>query len=164
MKFAVSSNSLVHSSSAVSPTAYCIPPRQNTDSLTMCKLLSCCLLPSSAAALSFCAVSDLICQATVLQRTCFLTCHYDIMDSIVWRAAVPTGFGLCRLRLGLWEAPKAAAEGELDVRPRWPLTDRRDSRSMPATKSMRKSRIFTSLTELTAEALGNHPVAATASL
>lgn len=43
--------------------------------------------------------------------------------------------------------------GALDVRPRWPLTDRRDSRSMPATKSMRKSRIFTSLTDLTAEAL-----------
>ena len=71
-------------------------------------------------------------------------------------------FGSCRLRLGLWEAPKDAAEGELDVRPRWPLTDRRDSRSMPATKSMRKSRIFTSLTELTAAALS--PVASTASL
>lgn len=70
--------------------------------------------------------------------------------------------GVERLRLGLWESPKDSAEGELDVRPRWPLTDRRDPRSMPATKSMRKSRIFTSLTELTAEALSNHPVTALA--
>ena len=64
------------------------------------------------------------------------------------------------MRLGLWEHPKDSAEGELDVRPRWPLTDRRDSRSMPATKSMRKSRIFTSLTELTAAALSEHPIIA----
>lgn len=77
--------------------------------------------------------------------------------------SLSSGFGPCRLRLGLWEAPKDAAAGELDVRPRWPLTDRRDSRSMPATKSMRKSRIFTSLTELTAASLSSHPVAATAS-
>ncbi len=61
---------------------------------------------------------------------------------------------LRRLQLGLWEKPQADVDaGSLDVRPRWPLTDRRDSRSMPAEKSMRKSRIFTSLTDLTAEAL-----------
>lgn len=64
---------------------------------------------------------------------------------------------VCRLQLGLWQLPEADAEaGTLDIRPRWPLTDRRDSRSMPAPKSMRKSRIFTSLTDLTAEALNSN--------
>ncbi len=62
-----------------------------------------------------------------------------------------------RLQLGLWELPQQDLDaGALDVRPRWPLTDRRDSRSMPAKKSMRKSRIFTSLTDLTAEALSSN--------
>ena len=60
----------------------------------------------------------------------------------------------CRLQLGLWETAQPDPDAAmLDVRPRWPLTDRRDSRSMPNKKSMRKSRIFTSLTDLTAEAL-----------
>ena len=40
--------------------------------------------------------------------------------------------GLCRLQLGLAEAPPASAEpaeGEwVDLRPRWPLTDRKDER------------------------------------
>lgn len=61
-----------------------------------------------------------------------------------------------RLQLGLWEPSSACSDGDnplLHVRARWPLTDRRDSRSMPEMRSMRKSRIFTSLTELTAEAL-----------
>ncbi|KAL0036282.1 hypothetical protein WJX77_000160 [Trebouxia sp. C0004] len=65
--------------------------------------------------------------------------------------------GAERLQLGLWELPQQDLDaGALDVRPRWPLTDRRDSRSMPAEKSMRKSRIFTSLTDLTAEALSSN--------
>ena len=64
-------------------------------------------------------------------------------------------FDTCRLRLGLWETAQDVDDGKLDVRPRWPLTDRRDSRSMPSVRSMRKSRIFTSLTELTAEALSS---------
>ena len=65
---------------------------------------------------------------------------------------------LCRLRLGLWEPDSKCSSGDnswLDVRPRWPLTDRRDSRSMPEVRSMRKSRIFTSLTELTSQALNS---------
>lgn len=64
----------------------------------------------------------------------------------------------CRLRLGLWEPGSACISGDnswLDVRPRWPLTDRRDPRSMPEVRSMRKSRIFTSLTELTSQALSS---------
>ncbi|KAL0037494.1 hypothetical protein WJX79_010942 [Trebouxia sp. C0005] len=72
-----------------------------------------------------------------------------------------------RLQLGLWQSPQQdLGAGALDVRPRWPLTDRRDSRSMPAKKSMRKSRIFTSLTDLTAEALSSnqHHRATTAAL
>ncbi|DBA72661.1 TPA: glutamated carboxypeptidase, variant 2 [Trebouxia sp. C0005] len=75
--------------------------------------------------------------------------------------------GAERLQLGLWQSPQQdLGAGALDVRPRWPLTDRRDSRSMPAKKSMRKSRIFTSLTDLTAEALSSnqHHRATTAAL
>ncbi|KAK9803673.1 hypothetical protein WJX72_010519 [[Myrmecia] bisecta] len=62
--------------------------------------------------------------------------------------------GLERLRLGLWEGPPTLAsvadtERYVDLRPRWPLTDRVDSRSMPEQRSMRKKRLHQSLTELT---------------
>jgi len=61
-----------------------------------------------------------------------------------------------RLHLGLGVEPPPASPtlkaGEwLDLRPRWPLTDRRDSRSFQATRSAKKKNIFISLEELTSE-------------
>ncbi|KAI7841398.1 hypothetical protein COHA_005015 [Chlorella ohadii] len=60
--------------------------------------------------------------------------------------------GMERYQLGLVEPPPASAQvadGEwLDLRPRWPLTDRKDPRSFTAPRSAKKKRIFTSLTQL----------------
>ncbi|KAL4859186.1 putative aldo-keto reductase 2 [Chlorella vulgaris] len=74
--------------------------------------------------------------------------------------------GVERLQLGLEEAPPAAAElgeGEwLDLRPRWPLTDRKDPRCFTATKSARKKRIFTGLTQLMEQQQEENEATATA--
>lgn len=59
-----------------------------------------------------------------------------------------------RLELGVGiESPAESGElgeGEwLDLRPRWPLTDRKDERSIVATRSAKKKNVFTSLEQLT---------------
>ncbi|KAL4458728.1 hypothetical protein ABPG75_013593 [Micractinium tetrahymenae] len=60
--------------------------------------------------------------------------------------------GVERLQLGLVEPPPASSQpGEddwVDLRPRWPLTDKKDSRSYSAPRSAKKKRVFTSLTQL----------------
>eukprot|EP00887_Chlorella_sp_A99_P006570 scaffold3.g6570.t1 len=62
--------------------------------------------------------------------------------------------GVERLALGLAEPPPAAAapaEGEwVDLRPRWPLTDRKDPRAYSAPRSAKKKRVFPSLEALMA--------------
>ena len=84
---------------------------------------------------------------------------YVLMRTIVpFHVLSVCQLSVCRLHLGLYVMPQPDPDaGMFDVRPRWPLTDRRDPRSMPNKKSMRKSRIFTSLTDLTAEALRLRP-------
>jgi N6-L-threonylcarbamoyladenine synthase len=66
--------------------------------------------------------------------------------------------GAERLAHGWAQPPPAAAdpaEGEwVDLRPRWPLTSERHPRSMDGTRSQRKERIHTSLSDLTAAGLG----------
>ncbi|BDA44870.1 tRNA N6-adenosine threonylcarbamoyltransferase [Coccomyxa sp. Obi] len=63
--------------------------------------------------------------------------------------------GVERLALGLWEHLPASSQDDawVDVRPRWPLTDQRDSRSLSEPRSERKKGIYTSLTALTEAAL-----------
>ncbi|KAL4426695.1 hypothetical protein ABPG77_004751 [Micractinium sp. CCAP 211/92] len=60
--------------------------------------------------------------------------------------------GVERLQLGLVEPPPPSSEpgeGEwVDLRPRWPLTDKKDPRSYSAPRSAKKKRVFTSLTQL----------------
>lgn len=62
-----------------------------------------------------------------------------------------------RLSLGIVEPPPtsfAPEEGEwVDLRPRWPLTDRKDERSFEAPRSAKKKNVFASLTELTAASI-----------
>ena len=56
------------------------------------------------------------------------------------------------LGTGVEPAPASAelAEGEwLDLRPRWPLTDRKDARAIAAPRSAKKKRVFASLEVLT---------------
>lgn len=64
--------------------------------------------------------------------------------------------GVERMQLGLIEPPPASgepADGEwVDLRPRWPLTDRKDPRSYLAPRSAKKKRVFTSLTALMQQA------------
>lgn len=71
--------------------------------------------------------------------------------------------GAERLRIGLGVEPPpptvVPAEGEwVDLRPRWPLTDRKDARAFSAPRSAKKKNIFASLEQLTAGAAGvTHP-------
>jgi N6-L-threonylcarbamoyladenine synthase len=63
--------------------------------------------------------------------------------------------GVERLKLGLGIEPPPPSvvpvEGEwVDLRPRWPLTDRKDDRSIEAPRSAKKKNIFESLEALTA--------------
>jgi len=58
-----------------------------------------------------------------------------------------------KLRLGIEPPPPNAVPGEgewVDLRPRWPLTDRKDERSIEAPRSAKKKNIFESLEALTA--------------
>ena len=57
------------------------------------------------------------------------------------------------LNLGIEAPPPTAVPGEgewVDLRPRWPLTDRKDDRSIEAPRSAKKKNIFESLEALTA--------------
>ena len=64
--------------------------------------------------------------------------------------------GVERLRLGVGveEAPTSGVAGEgewVDLRPRWPLTDRKDPRAFQAPRSAKKKNIFASLEKLMEE-------------
>ncbi|KAK9795572.1 hypothetical protein WJX73_003849 [Symbiochloris irregularis] len=64
--------------------------------------------------------------------------------------------GVERLNLDLWDPPPAlepAQEEDVDIRPRWPLTNRQDDRFKPEKKTMKRSRLHVSLTELTRQQL-----------
>jgi len=57
------------------------------------------------------------------------------------------------LGLGIEPPPSSPTLGEdewLDLRPRWPLTDRKDERSFTAERSAKKKNVFASLEALTA--------------
>ena len=69
--------------------------------------------------------------------------------------------GAERLNLGMGIEPPplsaVPAEGEwVDLRPRWPLTDRKDERAFSAPRSAKKKNIFASLEQLTAGAVGGN--------